>query len=75
MPFLQNQVSHTLIHSPFTENKHDWFIRKTALQKLINIISAFQMKYCMNGVYFKLSVQEIAALVEGTTVYYNENGK
>ncbi|MGL9773846.1 MAG: hypothetical protein ACR5LG_07785 [Sodalis sp. (in: enterobacteria)] len=75
MPFLQNQVSHTIIHSPFMENKHDWFIRKTVLQKLCNKLSAFQMKYCMNGVYFKLSVQEITALIEGTTVYKNENDK
>lgn len=75
MPFLQNQVSHTFIYSPFMETKQDWFIRKTGLQKLCNKSSAFQMKYCMKGVYFKLSVQEITALIESTTVYENENEK
>ncbi|RLR17262.1 hypothetical protein D8L93_10930 [Sodalis-like symbiont of Bactericera trigonica] len=72
MPFLLNQVSHTLLYSPFIAKKSDWFIRRTFLHALCNKLSAWLIKYFMNGVYLKLSVQEISTLIEGTTAYQNE---
>lgn len=73
LPFFQNQVSHTLMYSPFVADKNDWFIRKTIYQKFFNKLSAYYLKYFMNGVYLDLDVSEISSLIEGTTVYQDEN--
>ncbi|MGP4123820.1 MAG: hypothetical protein ACTXOO_05295 [Sodalis sp. (in: enterobacteria)] len=75
LPFLQNQVSHTLMYSPFMDKKKDWFIKKTICQNFFNILSAYYLKYFMQGVYLKLNVLEIACLIESTTVYQDKSKK
>ncbi|WP_456310195.1 hypothetical protein [Serratia proteamaculans] len=69
LPFLLNQVSHSLCQSPFMKDGDDWFIESSRFKSVCNKFSAVYLKFIMRGMFLDLTVSEIESAIDETTTY------
>lgn len=68
-PFLLNQLSNSFRQRAFLKRSEELFTNKSSIHKVTSFLTAFCLKYFSRGLYFKLSVAEIAKMITDTTPF------
>lgn len=67
--FLLNQLSNSFLQPVFLRENNDIFLRRHKIHKLNSLIVAFFLKFFSTAFYFKLSVVELAEIINDTTPF------
>lgn len=68
LPFLHNQISHSMFHSAFSVNENSWCIKNGFMNRVGNIFSAFYLKKIYKSFYSPLSIKEISRIIRDSSM-------